>query len=77
MNSVELCLLLGSILQNYFCRNWTAVKLQQDFDALCEMLSEFSSGHICACYYGLGHFNLDNANLQKQTNLVPQIMHQK
>ena len=21
-----------------------------DFDALCEMLSEFSSGHICACY---------------------------
>ena len=24
--------------------NWTAIKLQQDFDAL----SEFSSGHICA-----------------------------
>ena len=41
---------LGSMLYNYFCCNWTAVKLQQDFDALCEMLSEFSSGHICACY---------------------------
>ena len=38
----------GPILQNYFCCNWTAVKLLQIFDALCEMLSEFSSWHICA-----------------------------
>ena len=28
---------------------WTVVNIGQDFDALCEMLSEFSSGHICAC----------------------------
>ena len=59
-----------------FLRNWTAVKLQQDFDALCEMLSEFSSGHICACYWGLGHFHLDGANLQTQTHLVSKIIHQ-
>ena len=26
-----------------FCHNQTAVKLQEDFDALCEMLSQFSS----------------------------------
>ena len=25
-----------------------AIKSQQNFDALCEMLSEFLSGHICA-----------------------------
>ena len=36
-----------------------------------EMLSEFSSGHICACYQDLGHFHLDGANLQMQTHLVP------
>ena len=36
-----------------------------------EMLSEFSSGHICACYQDLEHFNLDGANLQMQTHLVP------
>ena len=41
------------------------------------MLSEFSSGHICICYLGLGHFHLDGANLQMQTHLVPKIMHQK
>ena len=34
---------LGPILLNYFCRNWTAVKLWQDFDVLCVLLSEFSS----------------------------------
>ena len=39
------------------------------------MLGEFSSGHICACYQGLGHFHLDDANLQIQTHLVPKIMH--
>ena len=39
------------------------------------MLSEFSSGHICACYLGLGHFHLDGANFQMQTHLVPKIMH--
>ena len=40
----------GSILLNYFCCNWTAVKLKQDFDELCGMFSEFLSGHIWACY---------------------------
>ena len=40
------------------------------------MLSEFSSGHICACYKGLGYFHLDGANLQLQSRLVPKIMHQ-
>ena len=44
---------------------------------LCEMISEFSSGHIYACYLGLGHFHLDSAYLQMQTHLVPKIMHQK
>ena len=43
---------------------------------MCEMLSEFSSGHICACYDELGHFHLDDANLQMQTHLVSKIMHQ-
>ena len=33
----------------YYKTVWTDVKLQQDFDALNEMLCEFSSGHICAC----------------------------
>ena len=47
----------SSILWNYFCRNWTSVKLWQDFDAVCEMPSEFSSGHICACYLGLAHLS--------------------
>ena len=41
------------------------------------MLSEFLSGHIRACYQGLGHFHLDGAHLQMQTHLVPKIMHQK
>ena len=41
---------LESILQKYFCCNWTDVQLLQDFDSLCEMLSEFSCGHICTCY---------------------------
>ena len=41
------------------------------------MLSEFSSGHICACYEGLGHFHLDGVNLQMQTHFVSKIMHQK
>ena len=54
-----------------------AVKLRQDFDALCEMIYEFSSGHICACYLGLGHFHLDGANFKIQTHLVCKIMHQK
>ena len=40
------------------------------------MLSEFSCGHICACYKGLGHFHLDGANLQMQTHLVCKMMHQ-
>ena len=40
------------------------------------MLGEFSSGHICACYKGLGHFHLTGGNLQMQTHLVPKIMHQ-
>ena len=35
---------LESILWNYFCHSWTAVKLRQDFDALCEF------SNICACY---------------------------
>ena len=39
-----------------------------------EMLSEFSSGHICACYQDLEHFNLDGANLQMQTHLVPKLI---
>ena len=34
---------LGPTLQNLFCRNAIAVKLPQDFDALFEGLSEFSS----------------------------------
>ena len=37
------------------------------------MLSEFSSGHICAW---LVHFHLDGTNLQMQTHLVSKIMHQ-
>ena len=41
------------------------------------MLSEFSSGHICACYAGLGHLNIYGVNLQMQTHLVSKIMHQK
>ena len=64
---------LGSIQWNYLCHVGTAVKLCKDFEALCEMLSEFSSGHICACYSKLGQFHLDGANLQMQTYL----MHQK
>ena len=36
------------------------------------MLSQFSS----ACYYGLGHFHIDGANLHMQTHLVSKIMHQ-
>ena len=40
------------------------------------MLSEFSSGQICACYLGLGHFHLYGANLQMQTHLVPKVIHQ-
>ena len=40
------------------------------------MLSVFSSGHICACYFGLGHYHLDGANLRMQTHLVSKIMHQ-
>ena len=55
---------------NYFCCNWTAIKLRQDFDALSEMLSEFSSGHICVCYKGLGHFHLDGENLQMQNHFA-------
>ena len=39
------------------------------------MLSEFPSGRISACYEGLGHFQLDGANLQMQTHLVSKIMH--
>ena len=35
------------------------------------MHSKFSSGHIFACYKGLGHYHLDGANLQMQTHLVP------
>ena len=54
-----------------------AVKLREDSDALCEMLTEFSSGHICAYYSELGNFHLDGAFLQMQTHLVPKIMHQK
>ena len=53
----------GSMLYNHFCCNWTAIKLWQVFDALFEMLCEFSSGHICACYQGLGHFILMHQNL--------------
>ena len=68
---------LGPMLSKYFCCNWTAIKLWQDFDAFCEMLSRFSSGHICACYQVLGHYHLDGANLQTiETHLVPKIMHQ-
>ena len=37
------------IRDQYYKTVWTDVKLQQDFDALNEMLCEFSSGHICAC----------------------------
>ena len=66
-----------SILSNHFCHNWTVIKLWQDFDAFCEMLSEFSNRHICACYLGLGHFHLDGANFKIQTHLVCKIMHQK
>ena len=66
---------LGSIQWNYLCHIWTAIKLCKDFEALCEMLSEFSSGHICACYSKLGQYNLDGANLQMQTYLV--LRHQK
>ena len=36
--------------KNYIYHNWTAILLWQDFDALCGMLSEFSSWHTCACY---------------------------
>ena len=54
----------GKNTAKLICRNCSAVKLQQDFDALCEMISEFSSGHICACYWGIGHFHLDGTNLQ-------------
>ena len=43
-------------------------KIMPDFDAFCEMLSEFSSGNICDCYYGLGHFHIDGVNLQMQTH---------
>ena len=56
--------------QNIFCLSLKGI------DALCEMLSEFSSGNVCACYKGLGHFHLDGANVQMQTHLVPKIMQQ-
>ena len=59
-----------------FCHNWTAIKLRQDFEALWEVLSGFSSGHTCACCSGLGHFDLVGVNLQMQTHLVSKIMHQ-
>ena len=40
------------------------------------MLSEISSGNICACCLELGHFHLDVSNLQMQTHLVSKIMDQ-
>ena len=43
---------------------------------MCELLCEFSNGHICACREGLGYFHLDGANLQMQTRLVSKMMHQ-
>ena len=33
-----------------YCNTIFAIKLQQDFDALGQMFSEFWSEHICACY---------------------------
>ena len=66
----------GISIIKIFLHNWTAVKLRQDFDACCDMLSEVSSGHISTWFYGLGFFNLDGANLQMQTHLVSKIMHQ-
>ena len=41
-----------------------------------EVLSEFSSGHICPCFEGLAHFDLEAKHLQMQTLFVLQIMHQ-
>ena len=40
MFSIDCCL-LGPILQNYFCCNWTAIKLRQDFNALFLALNGF------------------------------------
>ena len=37
---------LGPILLNYFCRNWTAVKLRQDFDASFYTLNGFASVNL-------------------------------
>ena len=43
----------GLILKNKFCRNTF-----KDFDAWLEVLSEFVTGHNCACSIGLGTFQL-------------------
>ena len=54
----------------------TALNLLQDFDARFQVLSEFLSGQIYTSYTRLGHFHIEVANLQMETNFVPQIMHQ-
>ena len=48
---------------------------EQDSKLLCEMLSEFSSGHSWASINDLD-IHRDGANLQILTRLVPKIMHQ-
>ena len=53
ISSVELLTRLNSRPEHYDRDQYykkIALKLWQDFDTLCEMLGEFLSGHICACY---------------------------
>ena len=52
-----------------FACNWTAINLWQDFDAMCEMLTVFSSWHICASYIRTLSSWVDGTNLQMQTHL--------
>ena len=40
------------------------MKLWQDYDALCDILSDFQVNIIVPEYKGLGHLHLDGVNLQ-------------
>ena len=49
--------------ENHFCHNWTTLKLQQDFDALCEMLSEFQVDIFVLATKDQDTVNPDGVNL--------------
>ena len=64
---------IKTILPQYDCSKI----MPKYFDALFEVLSEFSGGHICSCFHqGLGPFHIDMCKFAMQIHYVPKIMHQ-